>query len=103
MNGSLQKITKIALGLTLLCQFSYAATSNVSFLEPKNGEVVNETFKVKMQVQGMKVCPANIETKDEKCGHHHILIDKKHIEKNQVIPTDTQHLHYGNSQSEKAK
>jgi len=76
------------------------ATAKVSFVEPKDGATVGTPFHVKLGLEGMKVCVANKETTDQKCGHHHILVDGKPVAAGQVIPNDSTHLHYGKEQTE---
>lgn len=94
-------LSLICIGLTLFFSMSsFAGPSSVSFIEPKDGATVEENFKVKMNLQGMKLCPANIETKETDCGHHHILIDTAAIPANQVITNDPKHLHFGKMQTE---
>lgn len=100
----MKKIIKITrnLGFVSLvyCQSNFAITPKVSFLEPKDGSLVESTFKVKMHIQRMKVCPANIETKNKLCGHHHIIIDGASVAKDEIIKNDETHLHFGKEQSE---
>ncbi|MGZ3724366.1 MAG: DUF4399 domain-containing protein [Pseudobdellovibrio sp.] len=78
----------------------FAAAPKVYFVEPKDGAVVAPTFKVKMGLKGMKLCEANKETKDKKCGHHHLLIDGQSVAAGQVVPKDDTHVHFGKMQTE---
>ena len=68
------------------------------FVSPKNGEKVKSPFKVEMGIEGMKVQAAgNIV---EGTGHHHLIIDGKGINKDQVVPKDETHMHFGKGQTE---
>ncbi len=91
----------LIIAITLLTAgVTFAAEKKVFFIEPKDNAVVATTFKVKMGVKGVKVCEANKETKNKKCGHHHILIDQKPIAAGQVVPKDENHVHFGQKQTE---
>ncbi len=81
--------------------FSISTLANtVDFVSPKDGEKVKSPFKVKMDVNGMKIRPAGEDAEDKKTGHHHILIDMAAFPEGQAIPNDAQHLHYGKGQTE---
>jgi hypothetical protein len=80
--------------------FAAEPSAKVFFIEPKDKAVVPLTFKVKMGLTGMKICPANQETADKTCGHHHILIDGKSIAEGQPIANDPTHMHFGKGQTE---
>lgn len=97
--------SKIIFTLLLSCFYGHLVLatnsgSGVSFIEPKDGAIVEETFKVKMDLTGMKLCPANTHTEDKQCGHHHILVDGAPIPEQQVITTDEKHIHLGKMQTE---
>lgn len=77
-----------------------AKDKKVFFVSPTENAVLTSPFKVKMGVKGMKVCEANKETKNKKCGHHHILVNQKPIPKGQPIPKDDNHIHFGKLQTE---
>ncbi len=94
------KITTSLLLFFIYSQSSFATTPSVSFIEPKDGAVVEETFKVKMDIKGMKLCPANTQTEDKQCGHHHILVDTPAIPEQQPIANDEKHIHFGKLQTE---
>lgn len=100
MNFFNSKTIAILLLSFIYSQMSTATNSSVSFIEPKDGAVVEETFKVKMDLKGMKLCPANTQTDDKQCGHHHILVDGASIPEQQVITTDEKHIHFGKMQTE---
>jgi hypothetical protein len=91
-------MTKLALIFTLLLSFPALAKERVYFVEPKDGAEVTSPFKVKFGLEGMKIGPLG----DLKAGigHHHLVVDGKPIEKEQVVPADEKHLHYGKGQTE---
>ncbi len=72
--------------------------ANVFFILPNDGDTLSPTFKVAMGVNGMEVEPAG-EVKPGK-GHHHIVVDGSYIEKGQIVPADSTHIHYGKGQTE---
>ena len=62
----------------------------VFFIEPKDGARVKSPVKVVMGLKGMKLKPSGGVVKGT--GHHHILVNKGHMRKPKVIPTDA-HAH----------
>jgi hypothetical protein len=92
-------MTKLALILALFFNVSVLASdAKVFFESPKNGATVSKKFKVKFGLKGMLVHPAG-ELK-EGTGHHHLIINGGPIDKDQVIPTDEKHIHFGKAQTE---
>ena len=75
-----------------------AVTARVEFLEPTNGAIVSEKFKVRMNVVGYKIAPLGEMEKGK--GHHHIVINGGPIEEGKVVPVDAQHIHFGKGQTE---
>jgi hypothetical protein len=75
-----------------------SAANGVWFMEPADGAVVPQTFKVKFGVKGMEVDPAG-EQKTGK-GHHHLLVNTANIESGNIIPFDEKHIHFGKGQLE---
>ncbi|HVK60927.1 MAG TPA: DUF4399 domain-containing protein [Bdellovibrionales bacterium] len=72
---------------------------SVTFIEPKDGAVVTgPNVKVVFGVEGMKV--AKVGTMDAGTGHHHLIIDGGPIKRGEVVPTDANHLHFGQGQTE---
>jgi len=74
------------------------AEHGVAFEEPGNGAVVSGEFKVKMEVEGMKVHKAGDII--DGTGHHHLIIDGDCIAKGQVVGKDETHKHFGKGQTE---
>lgn len=65
---------------------------------PNDGEVVRSPFKVWFGLRGMGVAPKDVRTPDT--GHHHLLIDTPLPPRDEPIPSDRNHLHFGNGETE---
>lgn len=74
------------------------SSARVEFLEPANGAVVSEKFKVRMNVIGYKIAPLGELEKGK--GHHHVVINGGPVEEGKVVPTDEKHIHFGKGQTE---
>ena len=72
--------------------------SKVNFVEPKDGAFVPPKFKVKFEVEGMKI--ANAGTVTPGTGHHHLIVDGPAIASGKPVPMDATHLHFGKGQTE---
>lgn len=72
-----------------------AAEPNISvhFVTPEDGATVTSPFEVEMAAEGVDVVPAG--TMEEGTGHMHILVDVPFVMPGNVIPSDEQHIHYG--------
>ena len=70
---------------------------SVGFEQPADGATVSSPFEVVMAATGLVVEPSG--EINEGAGHFHILVDTDFIPAGQVIPTDEQHLHYGQGQT----
>ena len=70
----------------------------VYFHAPLDGARVAQRFTVKIGLKEMGVAPAGV-TK-EFTGHHHLLIDTEMVPLDQPIPSDYNHIHLGNGQTE---
>lgn len=68
------------------------------FIAPVNGAKVSNPVKVVFGLSGMGVAPAGV--KQEKTGHHHLLIDTDLANPKAAIPKDDKHLHFGGGQTE---
>mgnify|MGYP001164683790 CR=1 FL=1 len=86
--------------LTLLISSPCFAASGgkVFFKNLKDGEIVTSPVKVEMGVEGKTLAKAGSQSDAE--GHHHIIVDGAPLEKGQVVPTDAQHIHFGQAQTE---
>jgi hypothetical protein len=73
--------------------------ARVFFVNLKDGDVVNSTFKVQMGLENMALDSAG--AIKQASGHHHILIDvADSVAYGLPVPKDDNHLHFGNAQSE---
>ena len=70
---------------------------SVKFDQPTDGATVTSPFEVVMAATGLIVEPSG--EVNEGAGHFHILVDTDFIPAGNVIPTDEQHLHYGQGQT----
>lgn len=71
---------------------------SVDFVSPAEGSMVRSPVQVVMDVEGMVVKPAG--EMGENTGHHHLIIDGGPVAKDQVVPADATHLHFGKGQKE---
>jgi len=70
----------------------------VSFETPKDGATVSQSFKVEMEVEGMKVHKAGNPV--EGTGHFHIIIDGDCVTQGVAVAKDATHIHFGKGQKE---
>ena len=75
-----------------------AVEPDVFFRQPTSNAIVPPTFVVKMGAKGVAVEPTGEVNAD--AGHMHILVDTDFIPAGNVIPTDEQHLHFGDGSVE---
>lgn len=74
--------------------FEAASDASVFFLQPTTNAVVPLTVTVVMSYTGVTLAP--VADAVQNAGHFHVLIDTDFIEAGQPIPTDANHLHFGN-------
>ncbi|MFK3797218.1 MULTISPECIES: DUF4399 domain-containing protein [unclassified Pseudomonas] len=75
------------------------AGAEVYIISPKDGAVVNGTFKVQFGLKGMGVAPAGVDVPET--GHHHLLIDvKDQPDMNAPLPVTDNIRHFGKGQTE---
>lgn len=72
--------------------------ASVHFANIENGATVSSPVHVEMAVEGMTVKPAG--EMEVGTGHHHIIINKGHISKGDIVPSDEMNIHYGAGQTE---
>ena len=70
----------------------------VFFRQPTTAAIVPPTFVVKMGAVGVTVDPSGEVLPGS--GHMHILVDTDFIPAGEIIPTDEQHLHFGDGSLE---
>jgi hypothetical protein len=67
-------------------------------VSPEHGAVVSAPVTVVFGLKGFGVVPAGVERAD--AGHHHLLIDTDLPPLDRPIPADSQHMHFGQGQTE---
>jgi hypothetical protein len=75
-----------------------APSAQVYFHYPVDGMRTPERFTVKIGLKEMGVAPAGVVK--PLTGHHHLLIDTDMVPLDQPIPSDYNHIHLGNGQTE---
>ena len=76
-----------------------SSSPEVYFIEPKNGDVVSNTFTVKFGLSNFGIAPAGYDI--PLTGHHHLLINVDLPEDlSQPIAADKNHIHFGLGQTE---
>ena len=76
-----------------------SSSPEVYFIEPKNGDVVSNTFTVKFGLSNFGIAPAGYDI--PMTGHHHLLINVDLAEDlSQPIAADKNHIHFGLGQTE---
>ena len=76
-----------------------SSSPEVYFIEPKNGDVVSNTFTVKFGLSNFGIAPAGYNI--PMTGHHHLLINVDLPEDlSQPIAADKNHIHFGLRQTE---
>jgi hypothetical protein len=68
------------------------------FHYPIDGIRVPERFTVRIGLKEMGVAPAGVDKPFT--GHHHLLVDTELVSLDQPIPSDYNHIHLGNGQTE---
>jgi hypothetical protein len=68
------------------------------FIDVKDGATLAPKAIIHFGLRGMGLAPAGIERQNS--GHHHLLIDSDLPPLNEPIPSDFNHLHFGNGQTE---
>jgi hypothetical protein len=72
--------------------------ARVFFLDLKDGATVPSKLKIRFGIANMELTPAGVARANT--GHHHLLIDTPLPPPGQPIPSDFNHLHFGNGQTE---
>lgn len=80
------------------CAAGTGGTGGVSFAEPADGATVSSPVRVVMQSEEVTIEPAG--EVQEGTGHFHVMVDVGCVEPGEVIPSDDDHLHFGDGSSE---
>ena len=83
---------------TTLPRTASVSGARVFFISPADGDTVTNPVKVVFGIEGMAVVAAGDDTPHS--GHHHLLIDTGLPELGQPIPSDAQHVHFGDGRTE---
>lgn len=75
-----------------------ARNAQVYFHYPRDGGRTAQRFTVRIGLKEMGVAPAGIAR--QYTGHHHLLVDVATPPLDQPIPSDYNHIHLGNGQTE---
>jgi hypothetical protein len=71
----------------------------VYFIYPSNGEIIYPNSTIRFGLRNMGVAPAGVAKPNT--GHHHLMIDVDTPPLDQPLPSDLNHIHFGNGQTEK--
>ena len=74
-----------------------AASPQVMFIEPMDGDTVSSPFAVRMGATGLAIESSGRVIREEG-GHLHILVNEDFVATGEVIVNDETHLHYGGGQ-----
>jgi hypothetical protein len=71
----------------------------VYFIYPSNGETIYPNSTIRFGLRNMGVAPAGVAKPNT--GHHHLMIDVDTPPLDQPLPSDLNHIHFGNGQTER--
>jgi hypothetical protein len=71
----------------------------VYFIYPRDGETIYPNSTIRFGLRNMGVAPAGISKPNT--GHHHLLVDVQTPPLDQPLPSDLNHIHLGNGQTER--
>jgi len=71
----------------------------VYFIYPSNGERIYPNSTIRFGLRSMGVAPAGVAKPNT--GHHHLMIDVETPPLDRPLPSDLNHIHFGNGQTEK--
>ncbi len=75
-------------------------SAKVFFANLKDGQTIPTEYKVQFGVEGMALKKAGENVNDKKSGHHHVIINKGPVAEGEIIPADSDHLHFGQAQTD---
>jgi hypothetical protein len=71
----------------------------VYFIYPSNGERIYPNSTIRFGLRNMGVAPAGVAKPNT--GHHHLMINVETPPLDRPLPSDLNHIHFGNGQTEK--
>jgi Domain of unknown function (DUF4399) len=71
----------------------------VYFIYPSNGDRIYPSSTIRFGLRNMGVAPAGVSKPNT--GHHHLMIDVDTPPLDRPLPSDLNHIHFGNGQTEK--
>ncbi len=83
---------------TFFAAFSICANPKVYFINLEDGDRVESPFLIQFGLSGMGIAPAGIDRANT--GHHHLLVNVKDIDLSKPIPSSSNHIHFGEGQTE---
>jgi hypothetical protein len=106
---SLPRIAAVVIGAAAFCAcpaLSWNAVAETPsppgaiayFHYPLDGIHVPQRFTVRIGLKEMGVAPAGVDKPNT--GHHHLLVDAEMVDLTKPIPSDYNHIHLGNGQTE---
>ena len=69
----------------------------VYFKNVKDGDVLSSPINLEFGVEGFELAPSG--SVGERFGHHHLLVNRDSIMEGVVIPSDINHIHFGNGET----
>ena len=69
----------------------------VFFKNVKDGDVLSSPINLEFGVEGFELAPSG--TPGKSVGHHHLLVNRDSISEDVVIPSDVNHIHFGNGET----
>lgn len=72
--------------------------AEVYFIQPLDGETVEQNFKIIFGLRNMGVAPAGVDRNNT--GHHHLLIDNVLPDMTKPLPATDKIKHFGGGQTE---
>ena len=71
--------------------------SGVYFKNVKDGDVLSSPINLEFGVEGFELAPSGFV--GDRVGHHHLLVNRDSIMEGVVIPSDVNHIHFGNGET----
>ena len=66
------------------------------FENVKDGDVLSSPINLEFGVEGFELAPFG--SPGERVGHHHLLVNRDSIMEGAVIPSDVNHIHFGDDE-----